>query len=57
MFDLQQLLFVLMSKTRENLNVLNLACEMEYLLRKNDASEPDWAVKFCMIKPIKSMMK
>ena len=37
-------LFVLMSKTREILNVLNLAYKMEYLLRVNDASEPDWAV-------------
>ena len=37
-------LFVLMSKTREILNVLNLAYKMEYLLWVNDASEPDWAV-------------
>ena len=38
-------MYVLMSKTREILNVLNLACKMEYLLRVNDASEPDWAVR------------
>ena len=35
-----------MSKTREILNSLNLAYEMEYMLRVNDASEPDWAVRF-----------
>ena len=33
-----------MWKTSEILNVLNLPYKMEYLLRVDDASEPDWAV-------------
>ena len=38
------------SKTRENLNVFNLAYQMEYLLRENVASEPDMPVMIYLKK-------
>ena len=36
--------FVLMSNTHKNLNVLKVACKMEYMLSRNICSETDWAV-------------
>ena len=43
-FDIKTGVAEQQSKTRENLNVLNLAYQMEYLLRENVASEPDMPV-------------